>query len=163
MRSIVLAAAFLLAVPVVAKTNKKPVATTKAKAAKNVSKPAKDPRQEILAADRSCTAEMDRGEIAAARTRCANLKPANDPVAVYWRLRLEEDPNDLRKGLCASFLKGVDPDPRLLLMAGRYQFSRGESKELSDLVHLADKLKLKGREIDTLKRLGKAEMAKARE
>lgn len=163
MRSLVLFAALMLSVPAVAKTAKKAVATKKAKAAKKTTKPAKDPRAELVAADRSCAAEMDRGEIAAARARCATLKPANDPVAVYWRLRLEEDPNDLRKGLCASYLKGIEPEPRLLLLAGRYQFSRGESKELSDLVHLAEKLKLKGGEVDTLKRLGKAEAAKARE
>ena len=163
MRTLVLLSAFLLAVPVGAKTAKKAVVAKKAKSTKKAAKPAKDPRQEILAADRSCTVEMDRGEIVAARTHCATLKPANDPIAVYWRLRLEEDPNDLRKGLCASYLKGVDPEPRLLLLAGRYQFSRGENKELSDLIHLGQKLKLKGRELDTLRRLGQAEMAKARE
>ena len=163
MRTVLLCVALWTALPAFAKTAKKAVATKKATTNKKAAKPAKDPRQEILVADRSCAAEMNRGEIAAARGHCADLKPANDPVAVYWRLRLEEDPNDLRKGLCASYLKGVEPEPRLLLLAGRYQFSRGENKELADLVHLAEKLKSKGREIDTLKRLGKAEVGKGRE
>ena len=110
--------------------------------------------RDMKSVDRSCAADFDRGDIASARRRCSSLQPADDPVAVFWRLRLAEDPNELRRGLCASFLRGVHPDGRLLLLAGRYQFSRGESGELSDLVRLADRLAVKGREVDSLRRLG---------
>jgi hypothetical protein len=104
-------------------------------------------------ADQACTQDLARGDVASARKRCGALKPSDAPESVYWRMVLSDDPNDLRKGLCAAALKPVHPDPRLLLLAGRYQFSRGETRELQDLVWLAAKLKLKGPQIDTLKRL----------
>lgn len=105
------------------------------------------------AADLACTKDLARGDLPSVRKRCSALKPADSPEAVYWRMVLAEDPNDLRKGLSAVALKPLHPDSRLLLLAGRYQFSRGETRELQDLVWLAAKLKLKGPQIDTLKRL----------
>lgn len=107
----------------------------------------------LAAADQVCAKDWQRGEIALARKRCVDLKPANSPVATYWRLALSDDPVELRKGLSAVALKEIKAEPRLFLLAGRYQFSRGETRELSDLVWLAAKHKLKGPEIDTLKHL----------
>jgi len=104
-------------------------------------------------ADQACTKDLARGDVASARARCADLKPATAPESVYWRMVLADDPNDLRKGLNAVALQNVAAEPRLLLLAGRYQFSRGELRELQDLVHLAARLKLKGPRIDTLRRL----------
>ena len=107
----------------------------------------------LATADQTCTKDWLHGDIASARHRCGDLKPANSPVATYWRLALSDDPVELRKGLSAVALKEIEAEPRLLLLAGRYQFSRGETRELSDLVWLCAKRKLKGPEIDTLKRL----------
>jgi hypothetical protein len=105
------------------------------------------------AADLACTKDLARGDLPSVRKRCSALKPVDSPEALYWRMVLADDPNDLRKGLSAAALKPFHPDPRLLLLAGRYQFSRGETRELQDLAWLAAKLKLKGPQIDTLKRL----------
>jgi hypothetical protein len=107
----------------------------------------------LVAADRACTKDFARGNLVSTQRRCADLEPADSPVATYWRLALSDDPVELRKGLSAVALKGIDAEPRLLLLAGRYQFSRGEIRELSDLVWLCAKRKLKGPDIDTLRRL----------
>ena len=107
----------------------------------------------LATADQTCTKLWLRGDLASVRKRCGDLEPADSPVATYWRLALSDDPVALRKGLSAVALKEIEAEPRLLLLAGRYQFSRGETRELSDLVWLCTKRKLKGPEIDTLKRL----------
>jgi hypothetical protein len=111
----------------------------------------------LVAADRACTKDFSLGNLASAQRRCGDLEPAESPVATYWRLALSDDPVELRKGLSAAALKGIDAEPRLLLLAGRYQFSRGESRELSDLVWLCAKRKLEGPDIDTLRRLSEGE------
>jgi hypothetical protein len=128
----------------------------KAKSPKPSAKPkpvAASQTKSLAGADKACTKEWLRGDIASASKRCADLEPAKSPVATYWRLALTDDPVELRKGLSAVALKEIEAEPRLLLMAGRYQFSRGETRELSDLVWLCAKRKLKGPEVDTLKRL----------
>jgi hypothetical protein len=128
----------------------------KAKSVKTAAKPkssAVSAAKILAAADQACTKEWLRGDITSARRRCGDLKPATSPVATYWRLALSDDPVELRKGLSAVALKEIEAEPRLLLLAGRYQFSRGETRELSDLSWLAAKRKLKGPEIDTLKHL----------
>jgi len=107
----------------------------------------------LATADQACTKLWLHGDLASVRRRCGDLEPASSPVATYWRLALSDDPVELRKGLSAVALKEIEAEPRLLLLAGRYQFSRGETRELSDLVWLCTKRKLKGPEIDTLKRL----------
>jgi len=145
--------ALLCTMPALAGASKKVAKKSAARGRTVVAKPVAA-KPDLHGIDRTCATAFNRGDIAVARRDCSDLKPASDPVAVYWRLRLAEDPNDLRRGLCASSLKGIEPDGRLLLLAGRYQFSRGEAKELSDLVALADRKKVKGREIDTLRRLG---------
>lgn len=114
---------------------------------------AASPAKTLATADQACTRDFLRGDIVSARRRCADLEPANSPAATYWRLALSDDPVELRKGLSAVALKEIEAEPRLLLLAGRYQFSRGETRELSDLVWLCAKRKLKSPEIDTLKRL----------
>jgi len=114
---------------------------------------AKSTSSSLLAADRACSRNFARGDLAWAQRRCADLEPSDSPIATYWRLALSDDPVELRKGLSAVALKGIEAEPRLLLLAGRYQFSRGESRELSDLVWLCAKRKLKGPDIDTLRRL----------
>jgi len=124
-----------------------------ADAGKTKSGKAKFAAAALLAADRTCTKDFSRGDLASARRRCADLQPAASPVATYWRLALSDDPVELRRGLAATALKGIEAEPRLLLLAGRYQFSRGENRELSDLVWLCAKRKLKGPDIDTLRRL----------
>jgi len=133
--------------PVHAANSKHVVPAAKAKP------PAASPAKVLAGADQACTKDWLRGDLASARRRCADLKPANSPVSIYWRLALSDDPVELRKGLSAVALKEIEAEPRLLLLAGRYQFSRGETRELSDLVWLCAKRKLKGPEIDTLKRL----------
>jgi len=132
------------------------VPAAKPKSVKPASKPkpaAVSVAKTSSAADQACTKDWLRGDIASVRTRCGDLKPANSPVAIYWRLLLSDDPVELRKGLSAVALKEIEAEPRLLLLAGRYQFSRGETRELSDLAWLATKRKLVGPEIDSLKRL----------
>ncbi len=116
-------------------------------------KKAKAAAAALHAADRACTVDFGRGNLASAQRRCADLEPTASPVATYWRLALSDDPAELRRGLSATALKGIDAEPRLLLLAGRYQFSRGEDRELSDLVRLCAKRKLEGPDIDTLRRL----------
>jgi hypothetical protein len=120
----------------------KPVVATAASAAKT-----------LAASDQACTVDWLRGDVISTRSRCGDLKPSNSPVATYWRMVLSDDPVELRKGLSAVALKEIEAEPRLLLLAGRYQFSRGETRELSDLAWLCTKRKLKGPEVDTLKRL----------
>jgi len=129
------------------------LAAHSADAGKTKSGKAKAAAAALLAADRACTKDFSSGNLASAQRRCSDLQPAASPVATYWRLALSDDPVELRKGLAAAALKGIDAEPRLLLLAGRYQFSRGENRELSDLVWLCSKRKLEGPDIDTLRRL----------
>ena len=131
----------------------KPVATGKEVAGSRRSEIVRPDKRGNAVADQACTWDLASGDVASARRRCGDLKPASAPEAVYWRMILADDPNDLRKGLSAVALKDVAAEPRLLLLAGRYQFSRGEPRELRDLVRLAAKLKLKCPQIDTLQRL----------
>lgn len=103
--------------------------------------------------DKICRRDMAWGKLDAVRARCADLDPAHSAIASYWRFALSDDPNELRKGLAPSALAKVDVDARLLLLGGRYHFARGQIREMEDLVELGRKAKLKGPDIDTLKRL----------
>lgn len=123
----------------------KPKAPAQAKAA------AKDPES-------ICQEAWLRGDLATLRRRCVATSTKEDAGSLYWKSLLATDPVVLRKTLNAVHLKSLDSlDSRLLLLAGRYQFSVGESRELDDLAWLAAKRKLKDARIDTLRRLAKGQ------
>lgn len=143
----------LALVPAKRTNHAKPPAKPAPKAAAKAASPA---RSDAKPTDESCRKAWIRGDLSYLKTRCADLRPANSPVATYWRLLLTDEPGELRKNLSATTLKEIEAEPRLLLLAGRYQFSRGEARELQDLVWLANKRKLKGPCIDTLGKLAAA-------
>jgi len=136
-----------------AKPAKKP-----AKEAKPSSKPAPaaaktEPDGKLDELDKLCRRDLSWGKLEAVKRRCAELAPRDAPAAIFWRLTLSDDPNDLRKGYAPATLGKGEVDSRLLLSAGRYHFARGQIKEMEDLVEIARKKKIVGPEIDTLKRL----------
>jgi hypothetical protein len=153
-RSILFCAA-LLCVPAFAapaKPKPKSTSTKVATPAKKPSstRPAEEGREQM---DKNCRRDLAWGKLDALRARCGDLAPAGSAEATYWRLALSDDPNELRRGFAPGALAKIDPDPRLLLLAGRYHFARGQIREMEDLVELGRKARLKGPEIDTLKRL----------
>lgn len=106
-------------------------------------------------ADNFCRKALAWGRVQAVRDRCGDLEPRSSATSAFWRLSLSDDPNDLRKGFAPQSLAKSEVDARLLLAAGRYHFARGQRKELEDLVELARKQKIAGKDIDTLKRLAR--------
>jgi len=150
-----------------AKAKKAPVKAGKAPESKKPAKPAAKPTPKSAPAaaprtqagskledlDKLCRRDLSWGKLDAVRQRCADLEPRGSAVAVFWRLTLSDDPNDLRKGYAPAALGKGEVDSRLLLSAGRYHFARGQIKEMEDLVEIARKHKIANPEIDTLKRL----------
>lgn len=129
-------------------------ATARPKASAKTSNPRSAPAAPTLAQlDKICRRDQAFGKLDALRGRCADLEPRSSAIATYWRLSLADDPNDLRVGFAPPNLAKLDVDSRLLLAAGRYHFARGQVREMEDLVEIARKAKLKGREIDTLRQL----------
>jgi hypothetical protein len=123
----------------------KPKASTKAAPTRNA-----EESSSLAQADKSCRRDQAWGKLEAVRSRCADLSPTNSAIATYWRLTLTDDPNDLRRGFAPAALAKGEVDPRLLLVAGRYHFARGQIREMEDLLEIARKAKLKGPELDTL-------------
>jgi|GEM_PF-1349325 hypothetical protein len=131
-------------------TAKKPVAIAKPAPA-TAAKPVAGGKIEEL--DKLCRRDLSWGKLDAVKRRCAELEPRESPSAIFWRLTLSDDPNDLRKGYAPAGLAKGEVDSRLLLSAGRYHFARGQIREMEDLVEIARKKKISGTEIDTLKHL----------
>lgn len=115
------------------------------------------PQKQLEAADKSCLARLELGDVEAARSTCGALAPANHPIAAYWRALLEKDSTALRKLLDPSTLAKLDPPgKRILLLAGRYQFAAGDATKLGDVATLLKARYPKSAELDTLERLQKA-------
>lgn len=147
----------LMAVAVfAAKTpTKKAVTVKSAKPAKSA-KSVEPTRPVAKSAEVLCQEAWERGDLPTLRRKCIkSAAGASDNAgSLYWGSLVATDPSVLRKTLSATHLKLLDSlDSRLLLLAGRYQFSVGEVREVQDLAWLAAKRKLKDARIDTLKRL----------
>lgn len=114
------------------------------------------PQKKLEAADRSCLARMELGDIEAARTTCGALEPENHPIAMYWKALLEQDSTRLRKLMEPARIGKLNPPgKRLLLLAGRYQFAAGSSGKLAEIVRIARRTHPNTPELDTLETLGK--------
>lgn len=101
-----------------------------------------------------CQQAWFRGDLPVLRRKCVQANQPETSASLYWGSLLATDPAVLRKSLSAHHLKALDSlDSRILLLAGRYQFSVGEVRELKDLAWLAAKRKLKDARIDTLRKL----------
>jgi len=142
------------------KSAKAPAKTDAAKSAKAPAKPEKKASAATKPAakdpDAQCQDWWARGDIASLRRKCASGFEKEPATALYWKSILATDPSVLRRTLSATHLKTIDSlDSRLLLLAGRYQFSVGEVREVGDLAWLAAKRKLKDARVDTLARLAK--------
>ncbi|MEN9307703.1 MAG: hypothetical protein RL173_1635 [Fibrobacterota bacterium] len=136
-----------------------PAKSTKATKSVAIAKPAPATAAKPVAGgkieelDKLCRRDLSWGKLDAVKRRCAELEPRESPSAIFWRLTLSDDPNDLRKGYAPAGLAKGEVDSRLLLSAGRYHFARGQIREMEDLVEIARKKKISGTEIDTLKHL----------
>lgn len=113
-------------------------------------------QKKLESADRSCLARVELGEIEAARATCGALEPEGHPIAAYWRALLEKDSTRLRTLLDpARIAKLNPPGKRLLLLAGRYQFSAGSKEKLAEIVRTTRKLYAGSAELDTLESLAR--------
>lgn len=113
-------------------------------------------QKKLEAADRSCLARMELGDVDAARETCGTLEPEGHPIAAYWRALLERDSVRLRKLMEPSRIEKLNPPgKRLLVLAGRYQFAAGSPEKLSGIVRIARKFHPKTPELDTLESLGR--------
>ena len=115
---------------------------------------AASPQKRLEAADRSCLTRLEIGDVEGARTNCADLEPAEHPIAAYWRALLEQDSSRLRALLEPSRIAKLNPPGRrLLVLAGRYQFAAGNTGKVAELVGIARKHHPKSKELDTLETL----------
>ncbi len=114
------------------------------------------PQKRLEMADRSCMARLELGDIQAARETCSKLEPADHPIAAYWHALFETDSTRLRALLDPSRIAKLDPPgKRILVLAGRYQFSAGSTERLSELVRIAKKHHPRSAELDTLESLAR--------
>lgn len=89
--------------------------------------------------DARCQELWSQGQVEALRKACGGHTDLADPIAHFWSLRTETDPNGLRLGLAPQALerrRGLDP--RTLQLAAEYHFARGSSDELSRIARLAE-------------------------
>lgn len=150
------ALALLATAVVAAKTPHKKTPSAKSAKTAKVAKSEGPSKSATKSADALCQQSWERGDLPTLRRKCIRTQAASTETAeaLYWGSLLATDPSVLRKTLSATHLKAMDSlDSRLLLLAGRYQFSVGEVREVQDLAWLAAKRKLKDARIDTLKRL----------